>query len=175
VVCGNEHTLALTNKGVVYAWGDNFDGQVGVNNNSKPSGPTVVTHGLLIKDFLIIAMMSGTRNNKERYDRQVNVPEMGKVLDIAAYNNMSVAVSYDKIIFVWGIFYCKRITIPFPTKFSNIHDAFAYSLWRGMDKPLITNNFKYVEEVLNILESLGEIFDDPVCFIIIMYYHFFIM
>jgi len=50
--------LALTNKGEVYAWDDNSRGQVGVNNNGT-SGPTVVTHELLIKNFLIIAMMSG--------------------------------------------------------------------------------------------------------------------
>ncbi|EFN62938.1 hypothetical protein EAG_13545, partial [Camponotus floridanus] len=74
------------------------------------------------------------------------------------------AVSYDKIIFVWGDFYYEKITIPFPTKFSSIYDAFSYSPWRCMHKPLIVfkNSSKYVEEVLDILEFLEEIFDDPV-------------
>jgi len=29
------------------------------------------------------------------------------------------------------------------------------------------NNYKYTEEILNILESLGAAFDDPVCFILL--------
>jgi len=49
---------------------------------------------------------------------------MGKVLDIAAYGNLSVAIGYDKIIYVWGFFYQNYyITTPIPTKFSSIHDA----------------------------------------------------
>jgi len=97
---------------------------------------------------------------------------MGKVLDIAAYGNLSAAVGYDRIIYVWGYFYNDCHTpIPFPTKFSNIYDVAAYGLRKSMHNSLIVfmNNFKYVEEVLNILESLRTIFDDPVCFIIILY------
>ncbi|KAL6424477.1 hypothetical protein ACFW04_009910 [Cataglyphis niger] len=48
VACGNKHTLALTDKGKIYAWGYNTNGQIGVNNilNSKP---IMVIHGLLMK------------------------------------------------------------------------------------------------------------------------------
>jgi len=101
---------------------------------------------------------------------------MGKVSYIAAHGNLSVAVGYDKIIYIWGFFYYGYcITVPFPTRFSKIHDVFAHSLWRMMHKPLIvfTNNFKYVEEVWNILESLRAVFDDPVYFIIILYRFFY--
>ncbi|EFN71672.1 RCC1 and BTB domain-containing protein 1 [Camponotus floridanus] len=131
IVCGRAHVLALTNKGEVYAWGDNRRGQVRVNKN-RISGPTVV-----------------------------NVPEMGKVLDIAACDDYSVAVGYDKIIYLWGSYYWNKITIPFPTKFSNIHDVFAHNICSHY-LIVLTNNFKYVKEVLNILESLKAIFDDPV-------------
>ncbi|XP_025261700.1 uncharacterized protein LOC105248381 isoform X2 [Camponotus floridanus] len=130
IVCGRAHVLALTNKGEVYAWGDNRRGQVRVNKN-RISGPTVV-----------------------------NVPEMGKVLDIAACDDYSVAVGYDKIIYLWGSYYWNKITIPFPTKFSNIHDVFAHNICSHY-LIVLTNNFKYVKEVLNILESLKAIFDDP--------------
>jgi len=58
----------LTSKGEIYAWGDNSFGQLGVNNNWKPSDPIVVIHGLLIKNFLIIAMMSEMRNRIIRKD-----------------------------------------------------------------------------------------------------------
>ncbi|XP_025261725.1 uncharacterized protein LOC105257722 isoform X2 [Camponotus floridanus] len=145
VVCGCMHTLVLTNKGNVYAWGNNCVGQVGVNKGRKPFGPIMV-----------------------------NVPQMGKVLNIDAFNDMSVAVGYDGTIYVWGVFhYNYFISIPMPTKFSRIFEAFAHSLWRSMHKPLImhdslhtvrvTNNYnyKYIEEILNILESLGAAFNDP--------------
>jgi len=57
LTCGCNHTLALTNKGEIYAWGDNNYGQIGVNKELKRSSPIMVTHRLL-KNLLIIAMMT---------------------------------------------------------------------------------------------------------------------
>jgi len=54
VCCGYKHTLVLTNKGKIYAWGDNNYGQIGVNkdyNELQRSGPIMVTRGLLMKSF----------------------------------------------------------------------------------------------------------------------------
>ncbi|EFN71673.1 RCC1 and BTB domain-containing protein 1 [Camponotus floridanus] len=76
VVCGNSHTLVLTNKGEVYAWGDNYFGQIGVNGNREFFEPIVV-----------------------------NVPQMGKVLNVDAFANMSIAVGYDRSIYIWGTWY----------------------------------------------------------------------
>jgi len=50
VTCGYDHTLALTNKGEIYAWGNNDYGQIG-DNKWKPSDPIKVTHELLMKHF----------------------------------------------------------------------------------------------------------------------------
>lgn len=50
IACGYEHTLALTNKGDIYAWGSNHRRQVGVNFKIRSCGPIMVTHGLL-KNF----------------------------------------------------------------------------------------------------------------------------
>ena len=33
VHAGGKHALALTDKGIVYSWGDGDDGQLGHNNN----------------------------------------------------------------------------------------------------------------------------------------------
>jgi len=60
LTCGCNHTLTLTNKGEIYAWGDNNYGQIGINEELTHSGPIMVTHGLLMKNFLIITMMSET-------------------------------------------------------------------------------------------------------------------
>ncbi|KMQ94954.1 rcc1 and btb domain-containing protein 1 [Lasius niger] len=134
VACGFEHTLALTDEGKIYAWGKNDNGQVGVNNKLKTSAPVMV-----------------------------NLPEMGKVLDIAAYGYLSVAIGSNETVYVWGDCFGQDINTPFPTEFSRIHDAFAYSKWRVMYKPLNVSmdDYEYVEEVLNILKSLGAGFDDP--------------
>ncbi|CAL1678628.1 unnamed protein product [Lasius platythorax] len=107
----------------------------------------------------------GVKNNLEiSAPVMVDVPEM--VLDIAAYDNLSVAVGSNRTVFVWGDCFGQDITAPFPTEFSSIHDAFAYSTMRVMHKPLTVPPNKDVEEVLNILESLGfgvlgTVFDDP--------------
>ena len=42
VVCGQDHTLAITTKGLVYAWGYNGHGQLGVGDNQPRQIPTVV-------------------------------------------------------------------------------------------------------------------------------------
>ncbi|KMQ84233.1 rcc1 and btb domain-containing protein 1 [Lasius niger] len=95
----------------------------------------------------------------------VDMPEL--VLDIAAYDNLSVAVGSNRIVYVWGDCFGRNIKAPIPTEFSRIHDAFAYTRMRVMHKPLTVSPNKNVEEVLNILESLGfgvlgTAFDDPV-------------
>jgi len=98
---------------------------------------------------------------------------MGKVLDIAAFGNLSVAVGYDGTIYVWGKFFYENYSnTSLSMKFSRIHELFVYNDLRITHKPLtvFTNNYKYVEEILDILESVGAAFDDPVCFLLL---HFF--
>jgi len=110
---------------------------------------------------------------------------MGKVLNVDACGLKSVAVGYDRTIYVWGYYFDQKITQPFPTKFSRIFDVFAHSTWRRMHKPLIVHdsshtvritnhyNYKYAEEALNILKFLGEAFEDPVRFILFFCLSFF--
>lgn len=43
IVCGYKHTLALSNKGDLYVWGDNSYGQLGyVDSSIQASTPTKV-------------------------------------------------------------------------------------------------------------------------------------
>jgi len=99
---------------------------------------------------------------------------MGKVLDIAAYGNLSVAEGYDRSIYVWGDYLNHCVAIPIRTTFSRIHDTFAYNSCRVMHKPLtVCTNIYDEEEELNILESLEAAFDDPVCFILSFCMHLF--
>ena len=43
VVCGCAHTLALSDEGVVYSWGANSYGQLGVGNKANLITPTKVS------------------------------------------------------------------------------------------------------------------------------------
>ncbi|ESN90899.1 hypothetical protein HELRODRAFT_104310 [Helobdella robusta] len=42
VSVGSEHTLALSRSGVVFGWGNNSDGQVGISGNSHVLEPTII-------------------------------------------------------------------------------------------------------------------------------------
>jgi len=53
VTCGYDHTLALTNKGEIYAWGNNDEGQIGVNTwqihrTSNLFDPIMVSYGFFL-------------------------------------------------------------------------------------------------------------------------------
>ncbi|XP_018311637.1 RCC1 and BTB domain-containing protein 1 [Mycetomoellerius zeteki] len=109
VVCGDRHTLALTDKGDLYAWGNNYYGQLGIGNKTHSVKPVLVEH------------------------------QMGRVFDIAAMydDNISVAVGTGQRVYVWGFCCGQNIMTPIATPFSDIHIAFAsYSLMTYMHKPL---------------------------------------
>ncbi|XP_029168900.1 RCC1 and BTB domain-containing protein 1-like [Nylanderia fulva] len=135
VSCGFEHILALTDRGDIYAWGKNISGQIG-NNSDLP--------------ICSVPMM-------------VNMPELVK--DIAAYGYLSVALSNNNTVYVWGDCFGQYIKVPLPTKFSGIQDAFAFTKLKVMCKPLIVSDSD-LEGMLNIFNSLKVDvprveFDDP--------------
>lgn len=97
------------------------------------------------------------------------------VKDIAAYGNLSVAVDSNKSIYVWGDCFGQKITTPLLTRFSTIHDAFAYTSMKAMHKPLFVADNE--EDSLNIMESQGfgdlaMAFNDPVHFLLFFSVYF---
>eukprot|EP00421_Protoceratium_reticulatum_P000679 CAMPEP_0168364014 /NCGR_PEP_ID=MMETSP0228-20121227/3989_1 /TAXON_ID=133427 /ORGANISM="Protoceratium reticulatum, Strain CCCM 535 (=CCMP 1889)" /LENGTH=570 /DNA_ID=CAMNT_0008376761 /DNA_START=1 /DNA_END=1710 /DNA_ORIENTATION=+ len=70
---GKHHILALTNKGQVYAWGENPDGQLGLNDCQTRYEPTLV----------------------EELSRQ-------PVIQILAVDNMSYALTKSGTVYAWG-------------------------------------------------------------------------
>ncbi|KMQ83795.1 rcc1 and btb domain-containing protein 1, partial [Lasius niger] len=216
IACGSMFNMVVT-EGKLYGWGNNENGQISVDitpvattdtTSRKPifGGGTVETfvtnvqlesqryykypHEITVVSGKVIVKVAcgsrhtlaltdegkiyawgkndkgqvGVKNNLEiSAPVMVDVPEM--VLDIAAYDNLSVAVGSNRTVFVWGDCFGQDITAPFPTEFSRIQDAFAYSTMRVMHKPLTVSQ-NNVEEVLNVSESLGfgvlgTAFDDP--------------
>lgn len=42
IACGYAHTLALTDEGLIYAWGANSYGQLGTGNKSNQAWPVLI-------------------------------------------------------------------------------------------------------------------------------------
>ncbi|KAG5338370.1 RCBT1 protein, partial [Acromyrmex charruanus] len=130
VVCGIEHTLALTNEKKIYAWGRNDDGQLGIGSKEFTfRKPIMIKHETEIK-----------------------------WIDIAALNcsNISVAVSEEGRVYVWGNCHGEKIMTPTVTPFSNMHDAIARYGPSVMHEPLIL----YANGGPGILECLKTAFND---------------
>ncbi|KAG5306665.1 RCBT1 protein, partial [Acromyrmex insinuator] len=130
VVCGIEHTLALTNEKKIYAWGRNDDGQLGIGS----------------KEFIF------RRPIMIKHETEI------KWIDIAALNcsNISVAVSEEGRVYVWGNCHGEKIMTPTVTPFSNMHDAVARYGPSVMHEPLIL----YANGGPGILECLKTAFND---------------
>ncbi|CAK9798777.1 RCC1 and BTB domain-containing protein 1 [Anthophora quadrimaculata] len=130
VACGMHHVLALSDEGVVYVWGCNSFGQLGCAKESHICNP-----------------------------QKLEVPEMRKVIDIAATNSnhMSTAMDVGNRIYIWG--HCRGlyIYVPTVTPLRCLHDAFAcYGNPTVMHQPLILHD----DDETNLTSSLRKAFDD---------------
>ena len=122
ISAGYNHCLALLSSGSVYAWGNNFFGQLGGNSTTNSSraipvgifGVTQIAgggyHSLALKtDGTVWAWGSndhgqlgdGTRTNRSN---PVQVPGLNNVAAIAAAAQCSVVLKRDGTIWVWGFF-----------------------------------------------------------------------
>ncbi|CAL7941032.1 unnamed protein product [Xylocopa violacea] len=114
VVSGYTHTLALSDEGVLYVWGANSYGQLGLNTDSNVWTP-----------------------------KKLVAPEMERVLDVAAshYNHISVAMGKDNQIFIWGQCLGQSIKVPMLTQLRRVHDAFAcFASPSVTHQPLVFHN-----------------------------------
>ncbi|XP_076633723.1 RCC1 and BTB domain-containing protein 1-like isoform X2 [Colletes latitarsis] len=131
VVCGYSHALALSNNGVLYTWGANSHGQLGLNVKMTTNYPV-----------------------------KLDMPKMEKVLDIATshYSHISVATTAGNHIFVWG--QCLGLSIATPILFPEccLHDALASFAWpRVMHQPFVLRD---EGEETSITDCLKGAFDD---------------
>ncbi|XP_072763679.1 RCC1 and BTB domain-containing protein 1-like isoform X2 [Anoplolepis gracilipes] len=132
VTCGDDHTLALTDKGKVYAWGRNICGQVGVSNELKFSGSIMV-----------------------------NVPEMVVDIAAYGDSSVAVGISKIIYIWgdyfsqhITAPFSTKFLRIHDAFVHSRLNAMYKPLI-------VSAGACEYIKELLNILESLGAAFDDP--------------
>ncbi|NP_001017352.2 RCC1 and BTB domain-containing protein 1 [Xenopus tropicalis] len=96
VVLGYAHTLALSDQGVLYAWGANSHGQLGIGNKSNQTAPVKV----------------GTN------ERMVEVTACHST-------NISAAKSQSGQVYMWGLCRGQSLLSPHLTHFSCTDDVFA--------------------------------------------------
>ena len=78
--CGNEHTLILSKEHIVYSFGNNEDGILGINNNEKENNN--------IKDYKFNKIDFGDYTNK--------------IIEISSGTVHNLALTYDGKVFAWG-------------------------------------------------------------------------
>ncbi|GFY75775.1 RCC1 and BTB domain-containing protein 1 [Trichonephila inaurata madagascariensis] len=117
IVCGYAHTMALTDEGVLYAWGANSYGQLGTGNKTNQVLPVRIA------------------------------TEIGRVVEIAAshYNHISAALTQTSKVFMWGQCRGQAVTSAAETPFHSLHDVFACFAspavtWKPMELDVVLSN-----------------------------------
>ncbi|XP_072035164.1 RCC1 and BTB domain-containing protein 1-like [Amphiura filiformis] len=97
IVCGYAHSMALSDEGILYAWGANSYGQLGTGNKAN----------------LVTATRVGT--------------DIGRFVEVAAthYTHVSAAMTQNGQIYMWGQCRGQSVTAPLQTKFTCLDDVFA--------------------------------------------------
>ncbi|XP_017764789.1 PREDICTED: RCC1 and BTB domain-containing protein 1-like [Eufriesea mexicana] len=183
ISCCQSSSVAVTDKGEVYSWGENGVGQLGIGILGSRTVPQKVTqlnfvviskvvcgyvHMLALSndgDLFVWGGNSygqlGLNTNKSVWSPvMLTVPEMGKVLDIASshYNHVNIAMAKDNRIFIWGHCCGQIVRAPILTVLKCLHDGLAfYAYPRVMHRPLILQDHKET----NLTNSLKEAFDNP--------------
>jgi hypothetical protein len=138
ISCGLGHSLALTESGRVFGWGDNCVGQLGVDVRHS-SEPIIIElndlkikkiscgrfHSLLLSRDGDVYAFGGNHygevgngtGEEQRFPKKLEL--IPKFIDIASHLNhrISMSQSIDGIYYVWGEFEGKRVCSPQPTKY----------------------------------------------------------
>jgi len=127
IICGQDHSLFVTNTGKVYACGWSADGQTGLGHYNNESLPTIVKGDIQGENIVKVVSSAdcvlalndkgevfGWGNSEygqllldsDKY--QVNVPKklplksVGNITDIGATGSACIALNDEGVVFVWG-------------------------------------------------------------------------
>jgi alpha-tubulin suppressor-like RCC1 family protein len=174
ISCGYRHSMALTESGRVFSWGNNSFGQLGYNNVDTDylNKPTLVpmSNEIPIEKIccgrtqsLFLSRDGDIYSNKmEKLSIDKN-----KFKDIAAYYDcgVSIALSFDNVFYVWSNLESEigMTKEPKETKFKSFDDIFSHYFgvnYRPIEgfiqfKIEVIKNGKYREEYKEI-EKIGE-------------------
>ncbi|XP_069019943.1 RCC1 and BTB domain-containing protein 1-like [Embiotoca jacksoni] len=131
VVSGYGHCLALTDKGLLYAWGANTYGQLGTGNKSNHLSPV-----------------------------QIMADKDSRIVEIAACHSTHTSAAKTQIgqVYMWGQCRGQSIMLPHPTHFTNTDDVFACFATPSVTWRLVSVEH---DDFLTLAEALRKEFDSP--------------
>jgi tRNA A-37 threonylcarbamoyl transferase component Bud32 len=153
--------MALTKNGHVFSWGYNGYYQLGHEENENLKTPKIIElknifimkisagncHSLLLSsDGIIYAFGNNSRgeigNGTKGFKRKITkLNHEKKFIDIASHHNydISMALSDENIVYVWGEFYKECFLVPKETKFKSFNEIFVH---------YFEQNFEVSEELI---------------------------
>jgi alpha-tubulin suppressor-like RCC1 family protein len=124
ISCGYWHSMALTESGRVFSWGDNDFGQLGLGNREDLKTPKLIelnevfiekiscgkNHSLMLSENGVIYAFGDNsfrqvwNKNKEYFIKPLKLKLKQRFIDIASnfLLNTSFAISEEGILYVWG-------------------------------------------------------------------------
>jgi hypothetical protein len=108
ICCGQFHSLLLSSEGAICAFGDNSSGQIGKQRTKGTKDqlkPTKINH---VKTFFYISSHSS--------------------------EEISMALSFDNIYYIWGNSIEKHILMPMETKFKSSNELFSHNFGYGLEQ-----------------------------------------
>jgi alpha-tubulin suppressor-like RCC1 family protein len=187
ISCGFFHSMALTNKGHVFSWGFNKWEPSGIadENSNKPKlielKNVLITkiscgqyHNLLLSNDGIIYGFGYNQFGqigivtKENQTKPKKLNHEKKFIDIASHwnYNISMALTNDRVFYVWGEFYKQSFSIPTETMFKSFNAIFAYYFEQNfvVSEGIIEFSdlyFRngYYERAVDEIEKLGEVLE----------------
>ena len=189
ISCGNNHALALTQTGKVYAWGYNHAGELGLKHNYEVFKPKLVEmpnnvwvkqiscgsyHSLLLTTERGIYSFGFNRHGQlgHKNEENLNIPTLietsSKFTEILAFDSKSFAMNESNRIEFWGQnFVGKRISSPQQTNFESLQDAIIhYTKYPFTITPMIYKNDENNSEKSKrlskrLMRTLVKGFNDP--------------
>jgi alpha-tubulin suppressor-like RCC1 family protein len=175
ISCGVWHSMALTESGRVFSWGDNGSGQLGLNKKDDivVNIPSIV---LLSNEISIEKISCGPEHSlllsrdKDIYwfgwneiEKQITPKKIineNKFIEIESHYdyNISIALSLNGIYYVWGhISSNVKIKEPEETEFKSLDDIFCH--YPGITYRTIDFNPKYINIMNNKYEKISMIWE----------------
>ncbi|CAB3388426.1 Hypothetical predicted protein [Cloeon dipterum] len=137
IVCGPFFTLALSDDGKIYSWGENHRGQLGNGTTEFVESPTIIS------------------------------TEIGRVREIAAshyWSHPCAAITQENQVYIWADYNCFRVILePVLTSYSSFDEVFAVAIppliYRRFQLKLMEDQSKV--KGLRVIERLRKAFDNP--------------
>jgi alpha-tubulin suppressor-like RCC1 family protein/serine/threonine protein kinase len=146
------HSMALTESGHVFCWGNNEWGQLGINDKSNANSPLLVPlsseilikkiecgfyHSLLLSRDGNIYWFGDNMSEKQRFPKKLSI-RTNKFNDIASHPHyhISIALSFRGNYYIWGKCGKEDIREPKEIDFKSVNDIFnhyfqiTYKTWR---------------------------------------------